>query len=67
MRMNEKRREKLYRAIHDAIVDIRIELKLSGKDDWKLSQIENQIWREQKKVLGLDKPTENGKGNKEIT
>ena len=65
--MNEKRREKLYRAIHDAIVDIRIELKLSGKDDWKLAQIEHQIWREQKKVLGLEKTTENGKGNKEIT
>jgi len=31
-----------------------------------LAQIENQIWREQKKVLGLEKTTENGKGNKEI-
>ena len=54
MKMSEKRREKLYRAIHYAIRDVRIELKLPAKDDHKLAQIEHQIWREQKKALGLE-------------
>ena len=43
MKISEKRREKLYRAIHDAIVDVRIELKLSPKDDVKLAQVEHEI------------------------
>jgi len=54
MRMSAKRREKLYHAIHDTIVDLRVELKLSPKDDVKLAQIEHYIWYRQKQILGLE-------------
>ena len=53
MRISAKRRQEMYRAIHDAIVDVRIELKLSPKDDVKLAQVEHEIWRRQKEALGF--------------
>jgi hypothetical protein len=53
MKMSEKRRSAMYRAIHNAIVDVRIAMKLPAKDDVVLAQVENEIWQEQKKVLGL--------------
>jgi len=53
MRISDKRRQEMYRAIHDAIVDVRIELKLSPKDDVKLAQVEHKIWKKQKEALGL--------------
>jgi len=51
--MSEKRRSALYGAIHDAITDVRIELKLDGPQDFILAQVERKIWAGQKKALGL--------------
>ena len=53
MRMSSKRRQELYGAIRDSIMDIRIELKLMPNQDHSLAQVENKIWAKQKKVLGL--------------
>jgi hypothetical protein len=53
MKMSEKRRSALYDAIHAAIVDVRVELKLPGKDDYTLAQVINKIWAKQKGVLNL--------------
>lgn len=53
MKMSEKRRSAMYRAIHNAVVDVRIALKLPAKEDCVLAQVEHEIWREQKKVLKL--------------
>ena len=55
MRLSEKTRSELYRAIHDSIVDVRIALKLSPKDDHTLAQVEHAIWSKQKQVLKVDK------------
>ena len=54
MKLSQKRRDALYAAIHSAIVDVRIELKLSPQDDVTLAQVEHEIWRKQKMALGLD-------------
>lgn len=54
MKMSVKRRDAVYRAIHDAITDVRIELRLDGKSDYVLAQVERKIWSKQKKVLGLE-------------
>ena len=54
MKISEKRRSELYSAIHDTVVDLRIELKLSPKDDVKLAQVEIEIWRKQKLALGIN-------------
>ena len=53
VQISQKRRDDLYRAIHDSIVDVRIALKLEVKDDVKLAQVEHEIWSRQKQVLGL--------------
>lgn len=53
--ISKKNREALYRAIHEEIVDVRIKLKLSPKDDYTLAQVESAIWAKQKVVLGLTK------------
>jgi hypothetical protein len=53
MRLSNKTREELYRAIHESIVDARIKLKLSPKDDVELAQVEHKIWTKQKRVLKL--------------
>ena len=54
MKLSQKKRDALYEAIHTAIVDVRIVLKLSPKDDVTLAQVEHEIWRKQKMALGLD-------------
>ena len=53
MKISNKKRSELYRAIHEAIVDICIKLKLPADQDIILAQVEHKIWSEQKKVLGL--------------
>lgn len=53
MRMSEKRKTKLYAAIHDALMDVRIKLKLPSKDDHAVAQVIHEIWRKQKDVLNL--------------
>jgi len=54
MKLSQKKRDALYAAVHSAIVDVRIALKLSPKDDVMLAQVEHKIWRKQKMTLGLD-------------
>ncbi len=54
MKMSSKRRDKVYKAIHEAVTDIRIELKLPANDDHKLAQVEHKIWRKQKVALGIE-------------
>jgi len=53
--ISKKNRVALYRAIHEEIMDVRIKLKLSPKDDFTLAQAESAIWDKQKVVLGLTK------------
>lgn len=53
MRMSKKRRAKLYAAIHDAILDVRMKLKLPAKDDHLVAQVIHEIWRGQKDALNL--------------
>ena len=47
MKLSQKKRDALYEAIHTAIVDVRIVLKLSPKDDVTLAQVEHEIWRKE--------------------
>ncbi len=53
MKISKKMQEELYRAIHSTIVDVRIKLKLTAKDDVTLAQVEHKIWSAQKQALGL--------------
>ena len=53
MRMSEKRRQKLYDAIHEAVMVARIRLKLPAKDDHVVAQVVDKIWADQKNVLNL--------------
>lgn len=46
-----QKREALYRAIHDSIVDLRIKLKLPGPQDVDLAQLEHKIWQKQRAIL----------------
>jgi hypothetical protein len=50
MRISNKNQSKLYKAIHDPIVDLRIKLRLSSDKDVLLAQVEHEIWRRQKEV-----------------
>ena len=54
MKISKKMREKLYQAIHDEVVNVRIKLKLPVKDDVELAGMGLKIWSEQKRVLGID-------------
>lgn len=53
MKISEKKRDELYKAIHDEIVSVRIQLKLPAKDDVTLAQVEHAIWTKIKRALGL--------------
>lgn len=53
MKLSQKRRTALYTAIHAAVVDARIALKLSAREDARLAQVELEIWRGITKVLEL--------------
>ena len=53
VKLSQKTRDELYKAIHDEIMSVRIKLKLSPKDDVMLAQIEHTIWAKQKRALKL--------------
>ena len=53
MRVSKKKRSELYAAIREPIVDVRIRLKLPADKDVVLAQVEHEIWKRQKKALGL--------------
>ena len=54
MSISQKKRDKLYAAIHSEIIDLRMELKLPSEQDFKIAQVEIKIWRKQKIALGLE-------------
>lgn len=54
MKISQKKKEELYKAIREPIVDIRIALKLSANDDFILAQIENEIWKQLKYILKIN-------------
>ena len=64
MRMSEKRRTKLYTAISEEIMGLRIELahnpQLVNPDevDTRLFWLELGIWQKVKRALGLEPPSE---------
>lgn len=51
MKISKKKQEEIYKAIREEVVGIRIELKLSPSDDFKLAQIETNIWKKIKDIL----------------
>ena len=53
MKISTFKKELLYSAIYTSLVDVRIKLKLSPKQDIILAQVENEIWDKQKKILGI--------------
>lgn len=53
MKLSSNTRMDLYRAICEPIVDVRIKLKLSAKDDIVLAQVEPKIWQRVIEVLKL--------------
>jgi hypothetical protein len=54
MKISRKKRDAMYAAIYSSLMDARVRLKLEPKDDFVLAQVEQEIWRKQKAVLGLD-------------
>jgi len=54
MRISEKTRQDLYDAIHNRILDLRINLKLPAIQDFEVAQVINKIWAAQKKALKID-------------
>ena len=53
MKLSQERQNEMYAAIHNSIVDVRIKLELQPKEDVILAQAIGEIWRLQKRVLGL--------------
>ena len=53
MNLSRRKRQMLYSAIHDEIVNVRIKLNLPAADDWVLAQAIAKIWKKQKNVLGM--------------
>lgn len=53
MNLSRRKRQMLYSAIHDEIVNARIKLNLPAADDWVLAQAIEKIWKKQRNVLGM--------------
>jgi len=56
MRISSKRRSAAYDAIHDEIMDLRVELNkmgLNSKMDHLVAQVGNKIWKKQKAALNI--------------
>jgi len=47
MKLSQKRRTDLFRAIHEEITDIRnpFKLKLNAEADYKIAQVVDRIWQ----------------------
>lgn len=54
MRISEKTKLELYVAIHNRILDLRINLKLPPNQDFEVAQVIHKIWTAQKKVLKIE-------------
>ena len=55
MKLSATRAEAVYAAIHNAITDLRISLKLPGLQDVELAQVEHAIWRDVQAALKSSK------------
>ncbi len=59
MRISEKRKQALYDAIHDAIMDLRVRQRQDSsmndleERDRALYEAVNDIWEEQKEILNI--------------
>jgi hypothetical protein len=53
MRLSQTTRDAAYAAIHHAVTDMRIGLKLPAHQDAELAQLEHHIWRRLSNVLRL--------------
>jgi hypothetical protein len=64
MRISQKKRQQLYNAIYDSIMDTRIILQKDKSyfGDYEIAQTVGKIWDKQKAILGLEKkPSKNPK------
>lgn len=59
MKLSAKKREELYAAIHNAVMDARLALLLPAAKDFRVAHIVNDAWDRVKKVLRMD---EEGRG-----
>jgi hypothetical protein len=57
MKMSAKKREELYQAIYDSLMDVRIKLHLIAAQDVIVAQAITKIWKKQKEVLTLHEIT----------
>ena len=53
MNVSKKKSQALYGAIHTAIADARIGLKIPAQDNVLLVRLISSIWDEQKRILGI--------------
>ncbi len=57
MQLSDKRRQELYDAIFQQVMDLRVKIKMEGKLDeqldLQLAQLIEKIWNDQKRVLGI--------------
>ena len=53
MKISEKRKTRLYAAIHEVIMKLRIELKLPDNQDFKLAQLANKVYDDVCTVLNI--------------
>ena len=58
MNISEKRRQELYDAIYQQVMDLRVKLRTGNQEpdeqlDYQLAQLIEKIWNDQKRVLGI--------------
>jgi len=55
MRMSAERQNRMRAAIHDSVREVRVKFygKVPPKADFDIAQVGNEIWKRQKKILGL--------------
>ena len=58
MNISDKRRQELYVAIYQQVMDLRVKLRTGDSNpdeqlDYQLAQLIEKIWNDQKRVLGI--------------
>lgn len=58
MNISQKRRQELYDAIYQQVMDLRVELRTWNPKpdehlDYQLAKLTEKIWNDQKRVLGI--------------
>ncbi len=54
MKLSQKKKDAAYAAIHEAIVGVRLALRLPDVQDAQLAQVEHALWLKLKKALGVE-------------